>query len=275
MTFLPCLTPALLWLTLLATSASASEAVVWAAPGQEPEHLRPIAVVSGRSNTLDFVLGPGMAALGDVQLSLYGLGGPLAAPLIFRQTVTPRDITQNQSNRRYRLDVDVPQAMAGTRLLLLLEIPSQATDRWRLLSTVALETYPADQFAPVRAFAHGAPIAIDDKLSWLKEFFLSEEVSCISLSPSASVAPALAICSPGMLATGCKPPAAAVLLVLSATDDAERLIIVRPRTGGGIIEAHLPHLNFLTTDPRVRQDFLRAFRIAIDLLSSSQTRPDP
>jgi hypothetical protein len=257
---------------LLGTSVSASEGVLWASLGQNPETPRPIAVVGGRQNAIDFVLAPDTAPIAIGRISLYGLGGPLAAPLIARLATTLTLVPEGSPEMRQRLAFVVPQAAAGTRLLLVLETSGQKPDApWQRMATATLEVFSANQLDDVRAFAHGSPLAIDDSLPWLKEFFRKEDIACTSLSKPRRIAPALGICTPTSSTIGSRPPEAAVLLVLCTANDAEQLIIVRPRPGGGTVEAHLPRLRFLATDPRVRQDFLRAFRLAADLLPSSQT----
>jgi hypothetical protein len=200
--------------------------------------------------------------VGSLRLSIWVAGGPLLAPLVREQAFEGKLVTDKEGATRCRFSLPAFQAKPGAMLRLAVS----EVDNRRIVADAWLLVVAPFNPLPLRSWVERHPVAIDPAFAEMAAAFKQWGIP----EPEAGTAVVAIVGGDSKLPTG----TAVVLALRQAKDNRVRVTVHQSPEGTALIDASLPNLPAISTDPAVQREFLLVMREAAKLLGDDPSSFD-
>ena len=223
----------------------------------------PLMVTAAGGGSLDLVVGrTKLPAIGSLRLSIWVAGGPLLAPLIREQTFEGIFLQDAEGITRCRFEMPIFQAKPGA----MLKLAVSEVDDHRVVAEAWLQVAEPFDPTPLRSWVERHPVAIDP--------------ACVEIV-AAFKQWGMPVQEPGIAAfaiggTDLKPPTGVAIMLTIRQAKVGGVRIVIHQTSGEVtrIDASLPNLAAISTDPVASHEFLLVMHEVAKLLGDDSSFPN-
>ena len=200
--------------------------------------------------------------VGSLRVSIWVAGGTLLAPLVREQAFEGKLVTDLEGTARCRFRLPAFQAKPGAMLRLAVS----EVDNRRIVADAWLLVVAPFNPLPLRSWVERHPVAIDPAFVEVAAAFKQWGIP----EPEAGNAELAIVGADSKLLTG----AAVVLALRQAKDNRVRVTVHQSPGSTTLIDALLPNLSAISTDPAVQREFLLVMREAAKLLGDDPSSLD-